>query len=102
MAHAPTYPPAPVGGLDLFAVAGCGGAGHLVQLAEAHRVPVQVHTGLHAGNGNVLGNSRPADLTNLLYRYPRVTFDLFHVGYPFQHPSTASRGVDGWGSHWRC
>ena len=57
----------------------------LVQLADAHRVPVQVHTGLHAGNGNIVTNSRPADLTNLFYRYPRVTFDVFHVGFPYQH-----------------
>ncbi|HTV01989.1 MAG TPA: amidohydrolase family protein [Luteitalea sp.] len=58
---------------------------HLVQLAEAHGVPMQVHTGLHAGNGNFVTHSRPADLTNLFFRYPRVTFDLFHVGYPYHH-----------------
>jgi predicted TIM-barrel fold metal-dependent hydrolase len=58
---------------------------YLVQLAEAHRVPVQVHTGLHAGNANILMNSRPSDLTSLFYRYAGVTFDLFHVGFPFQH-----------------
>lgn len=58
---------------------------HLVQLAEAHGLPVQVHTGLHAGNGNFVGHSRPADLTNLFFRYPSVTFDLFHIGYPYHH-----------------
>ncbi len=58
---------------------------HLVQLADAHRVPLQVHTGLHAGNGNFVAHSRPADLTNLFMRYPSVTFDIFHVGYPYHH-----------------
>ena len=58
---------------------------HLVQLAEAHGVPMQIHTGLHAGNGNFVAHSRPADLTNLFFRYPKVTFDLFHIGYPYHH-----------------
>jgi uncharacterized protein len=57
----------------------------LVQLAEAHRLPMQIHTGLHASNANLVTNSRPTDLLNLFVLYPRVTFDLFHVGYPFQH-----------------
>ena len=58
---------------------------HLVQLAEGHGVPFQIHTGLHAGNGNFVTHSRPPDLTNLFFRYPRVTFDLFHLGYPYHH-----------------
>ena len=58
---------------------------HLVQLAQSHGVPVQIHTGLHAGNGNFVAHSRPADLTNLFFRYPAVTFDLFHIGYPYHH-----------------
>jgi uncharacterized protein len=57
----------------------------LVQLADAYRLPVQVHTGLHASNANLVTNSRPTDLLNLFMLYPRVTFDLFHAGYPFQH-----------------
>lgn len=57
----------------------------LVRLADAHRLPVQVHTGLHASNANLVTNSRPTDLVNLFLLYPRVTFDLFHAGYPFQH-----------------
>lgn len=57
---------------------------HLMQLADAHRIPVQIHTGLHAGNGNFITNSRPTHLTNLFFLYPRVQFDLFHIGYPYQ------------------
>jgi predicted TIM-barrel fold metal-dependent hydrolase len=56
---------------------------HLISLADAHRVPFQIHTGLQAGNGNFLTNSRPTDLTNLFHLYPRVQFDLFHIGYPY-------------------
>lgn len=56
---------------------------HLVSLADAHGVPFQIHTGLQAGNGNFLANSRPADLTNLFHLFPRMRFDLFHIGYPY-------------------
>lgn len=57
---------------------------HLCALCSEHGVPFQFHTGLHAGNGNYVTNSRPSDLTNLFYLFPRVRFDLFHIGYPFQ------------------
>ena len=56
---------------------------HLLQLAQDGRIPIQVHTGLQAGNGNVLENSRPTQLNNLFLKYPRVTFDLFHLGWPW-------------------
>lgn len=56
---------------------------HLLGLADAYRVPVQIHTGLQAGNGNFVAHSRPADLTNLFFLFPRVEFDLFHIGYPY-------------------
>lgn len=57
---------------------------HLLGLAAAHRVPVQIHTGLHAGNGNFIANSNPTHLTNLFFLYPQVRFDLFHMSYPYQ------------------
>jgi predicted TIM-barrel fold metal-dependent hydrolase len=57
---------------------------HLVQLAEAHKIPMQIHTGLHAGNGNLIENSKPTHLTNLFFLYPAVKFDLFHISYPYQ------------------
>src|SRR5688572_9276973 len=57
---------------------------YLMQLADAHRVPVQIHTGLHAGNGNFIANSNPTHLTNLFFLYPGVPFDLFHISYPCQ------------------
>ncbi|MCW5978531.1 MAG: amidohydrolase family protein [Bryobacteraceae bacterium] len=57
---------------------------HLVRLAEAHGVPVQIHTGILAGNGNFVTNTNPTGLTNLFFLYPKVKFDLFHISYPYQ------------------
>ncbi len=57
---------------------------HLIRLAGEHRLPVQIHTGLLAGNGGYVPNTNPSHLTNLFAQYPQVTFDLFHIGYPYQ------------------
>ena len=61
---------------------------HLVQLADAHHIPIQMHTGLQAGNGNYVQHTNPAQLTNVFLRYPRVQFDVFHIGYPYYHETT--------------
>src|SRR5262249_56384913 len=57
---------------------------HVVRLAEAAGVPFQIHTGIHAGNGNFVANSNPALLNNLFFLYPKVKFDIFHISYPYQ------------------
>ncbi len=57
---------------------------HLVGLAEAHGLPMQIHTGQHFGNGNVVTNSNPTHLINLFFLYPKVNFDLFHMSHPYQ------------------
>ncbi len=62
---------------------------HLIGLAAAHGVPVQIHTGLHAGNGNFIENSKPTHLTNLFFLFPQVKFDLFHMSYPYQGEAAA-------------
>jgi uncharacterized protein len=54
-----------------------------IRLAIEHGLPMQIHTGLQEGNGNVLTHSRPTDLTNLFLEYPEARFDLFHAGYPW-------------------
>lgn len=54
-----------------------------IRLAIEHGVPMQIHTGLQEGNGNVLANARPTGLTNLFLEYPEARFDLFHAGYPY-------------------
>jgi hypothetical protein len=56
----------------------------VVRLAEAHRLPFQIHTGLLAGNACFIENTNPTLLANLFYLYPNVKFDLFHIGYPYQ------------------
>ena len=55
----------------------------VIQLAGEHSIPVQVHTGFHEGNENLLSNTNPLNLTNLFTEYRNVKFDLFHGGYPF-------------------
>ncbi|MDE0263687.1 MAG: amidohydrolase family protein [Bryobacterales bacterium] len=62
---------------------------HLIGLAAAHDVPVQIHTGLHAGNGNFVENSKPTHLTNLFFLFPQVKFDLFHMSYPYHGEAAA-------------
>ncbi len=57
---------------------------HAIRLAEAHNLPVQIHTGILAGNGNYITNTNPTHLTNIFFLYPKVAFDLFHIGYPYQ------------------
>ena len=52
-------------------------------------IRMKFHTGLQEGNGNDIENSNPALLTNLFMEYPNVRFDLFHIGYPFQHVLSA-------------
>jgi glucuronate isomerase len=57
---------------------------HAMRLADAHRLPVQIHTGLLAGNGGFIANTNARHLTNIFFLYPRVKFDLFHISYPYQ------------------
>ena len=54
-----------------------------IEKSIACGLPIQIHTGYLAGNGNVLENSRPALLNNLFLEYPRARFVLFHGGYPW-------------------
>jgi hypothetical protein len=55
----------------------------ILDLAKATNTPVQIHTGLQAGDGNYIQNSNPAHLANLFLKYRDVKFILFHGGYPF-------------------
>ncbi len=58
---------------------------HVIRLADAHRLPVQLHTGLLAGNEGFIANTNARHLTNVFHLYPRVPFDLFHISYPYQN-----------------
>ena len=46
-------------------------------------LPIQIHTGYLARNGNMLENSNPIRLNNLFLEYPEARFVLFHGGYPW-------------------
>lgn len=56
---------------------------HLLELAGKNNIPVAIHTGFQAGNGNKLTNSEPTLLTNLFQDFPEVKFVIFHGAYPF-------------------
>lgn len=62
---------------------------HALGLASERGLPVQVHTGTLAGNRGMIGHTRPGLLNPLFIRYPRVTFDLFHTGWPWTGEVTA-------------
>jgi len=61
----------------------------VLKLASERGMTVQIHTGLQEGNGNLLRNSDPALLNNLFMDFPGVNFDIFHMGYPFEHTLSA-------------
>ncbi len=55
---------------------------YVLERAQELDLPVQVHTGYLARADNLSGRE-PKQLTNLIVKFPRVRFDLFHGGYPF-------------------
>jgi hypothetical protein len=55
----------------------------VLDLANEFKMPVQIHTGLQAGNGNIITNSNPTHLINLFMEYPDVNFCIFHSSFPY-------------------
>lgn len=55
----------------------------IIKQAIKYDLPVQIHTGYLAGNGNVLDNGQPIKLNNLFMKYPEAKFDIFHGGFPW-------------------
>jgi len=53
------------------------------RLAAKHQLPFQIHTGLQTGSGNLITNSKPTDLVNLIQEYRDVKFVIFHGSYPY-------------------
>ena len=51
--------------------------------ALKQKLPVQIHTGLLAGNSNEIRNSQATDLTNLFTSYPGIKFCILHSSYPY-------------------
>jgi len=52
-------------------------------------LPIQIHTGYLATNGDPLENGRPLKLTSLLLKHPDARFSLFHGGYPWTGETAA-------------
>lgn len=55
----------------------------IIRLAERYGLPVQIHTGIQEGNENIVSNSNPTLLTDLIREYQKVKFDIFHASYPY-------------------
>ncbi len=56
---------------------------HIVQKSIEMNLPIQIHTGYLAGNNSQIDNGQPMKLLNVLLKYPRARFSLFHGGYPW-------------------
>jgi predicted TIM-barrel fold metal-dependent hydrolase len=61
----------------------------LIRLSIKYKLPLQIHTGIHEGNENLVSNSNPLNLTNLFVEYKEAQFDIFHAGYPFLDETAA-------------
>ncbi|KPK83451.1 MAG: hypothetical protein AMS27_12815 [Bacteroides sp. SM23_62_1] len=55
----------------------------IIKKSIEYDLPIQIHTGYLAGNGNMLDNGKPVKLNNLFLLYPEAKFILFHGGYPW-------------------
>jgi uncharacterized protein len=56
---------------------------HIVQQSVKLELPMQIHTGYLAGNNARLDNGQPMKLLNVLMKYPKAKFILFHGGFPW-------------------
>jgi hypothetical protein len=52
-------------------------------------VPVQIHAGYQAGNGNMLSHADPGRLNAAFLRHPETHFEILHVGFPYHHNAVA-------------
>jgi len=57
---------------------------YILKTADENNFVIQIHTGLQEGMRNNLENSNPMLLKNLFGKYQNLTFDLFHLGYPYE------------------
>ena len=55
----------------------------IIRKSAEYKLPIQIHTGYLAGNGNTLDNGRPLKLNDLFLEYPEARFVLFHGGFPW-------------------
>lgn len=55
----------------------------VIHRAIEAKLPIQIHTGLQEGIGNIITNADPTHLINLFIQYPQARFDIFHASYPY-------------------
>ncbi|MFC1562803.1 amidohydrolase family protein [candidate division KSB1 bacterium] len=55
----------------------------VIEHAIKYDLPIQIHTGLQTGSGNIITNSKPTHLVNLFMKYRKAKFDIFHGSYPY-------------------
>jgi hypothetical protein len=60
-----------------------------IQEASKRGLPIQIHTGLHEGNQNIISNSNPELLVNLFLEYGDAKFDIFHGSWPYSNKLSA-------------
>ncbi|MFN5059924.1 MAG: amidohydrolase family protein [Chloroflexota bacterium] len=59
--------------------------GVIAQQAANHHLPFKIHTGHHAGNGNMpIRWINPSLLDGFIKAHPSTQFVLMHIGYPYQ------------------
>jgi len=56
---------------------------YCIQKATEASLPVQIHTGMQAGNESFVPDSNPLYLNKLILQYPETKFILLHGGFPF-------------------
>jgi hypothetical protein len=56
----------------------------ILKAADETNFIIQIHTGLQEGMNHNLEDSNPMLLKNLFTKYPNLTFDIFHMGYPYE------------------
>ncbi len=72
----------------------------IAELCATHNLPLKLHTGHLAGNGQMqLEWVRPANLSPLLAQHPGTRFVLMHAGWPFSDElvSLAKHYANVWG-----
>jgi len=57
---------------------------HVLSRVQKRGLPVQMHTGMAAGYGNIIPNGNPMQLCPLFMEYPDMDFVIMHMGYPYQ------------------
>lgn len=56
----------------------------VLRWANERGLILQVHTGYQESNAARISDTEPGQLINVILKYPKIRFDLFHMGFPYQ------------------